>query len=31
MKGLDALERIKLFNLLWDVIGSEVDMGYEQL
>jgi len=30
MKGLDALERVKLFNLLWDVIGSESGMRYEQ-
>lgn len=30
MKGLDALERVKLFNLLWDVIGSETGMRYEQ-
>jgi 4-hydroxyphenylacetate 3-monooxygenase len=30
MKGLDALERVKLFNLLWDVVGSEVGMRYEQ-
>jgi len=30
MKGLNALERVKLFNLLWDVIGSEVGMRYEQ-
>ncbi|GAY25962.1 4-hydroxyphenylacetate 3-hydroxylase [Desulfurococcaceae archaeon AG1] len=30
MKGINALERVKLFNLLWDVIGSEVGMRYEQ-
>ncbi|ACP45281.1 4-hydroxyphenylacetate 3-hydroxylase [Sulfolobus islandicus Y.G.57.14] len=30
MKGLDALERVKMFNLLWDVIGSEAGMRYEQ-
>ncbi|ARM75519.1 4-hydroxyphenylacetate 3-hydroxylase family protein [Acidianus manzaensis] len=30
MKGLNALDRIKLFNLLWDVIGSETGMRYEQ-
>lgn len=30
MKGLDALERVKTFNLLWDVIGSEAGMRYEQ-
>ncbi|MEM3347392.1 MAG: 4-hydroxyphenylacetate 3-hydroxylase family protein [Metallosphaera sp.] len=30
MKGLDALERVKTFNLLWDVIGSEVGIRYEQ-
>jgi 4-hydroxyphenylacetate 3-monooxygenase len=30
MKGLNALERVKMFNLLWDVIGSEVGMRYEQ-
>ncbi|AHC52316.1 4-hydroxyphenylacetate 3-hydroxylase [Sulfolobus acidocaldarius SUSAZ] len=29
-KGLPALERVKLFNLLWDVIGSESGMRYEQ-
>jgi len=30
MKRLIALERVKLFNLLWDVIGSETGMRYEQ-
>ncbi|MEM1626265.1 MAG: 4-hydroxyphenylacetate 3-hydroxylase family protein [Sulfolobaceae archaeon] len=30
MKGINALERVKLFNLLWDVIGSEAGMRYEQ-
>ncbi len=29
-KGMDALERAKLFNLLWDVIGSEAGIRYEQ-
>jgi 4-hydroxyphenylacetate 3-monooxygenase len=30
VKGLNAVERIKLFNILWDVIGSEAGMRYEQ-
>lgn len=30
MKGVNALERVKLFNILWDVIGSEAGMRYEQ-
>lgn len=30
IKGLNALERIKLFNILWDVIGSESGLRYEQ-
>lgn len=30
MKGISALERVKLFNILWDVIGSESGMRYEQ-
>ena len=29
-KGLPALERVKLFNILWDTIGSETGMRYEQ-
>ncbi len=29
-KGLPALERVKLFNILWDVIGSESGLRYEQ-
>ncbi|EZQ04925.1 4-hydroxyphenylacetate 3-hydroxylase [Candidatus Acidianus copahuensis] len=29
-KGLSALERVKLFNILWDVIGSESGIRYEQ-
>ncbi len=29
-KGMNALERAKLFNLLWDVIGSEAGIRYEQ-
>ncbi len=29
-KGLNALDRVKLFNLLWDVIGSESGLRYEQ-
>lgn len=30
VKGLNAVERIKLFNILWDVIGSEAGLRYEQ-
>lgn len=30
MKGVNSLERVKLFNLLWDVIGSETGVRYEQ-
>lgn len=30
MKGVSAVERVKLFNLLWDVIGSESGLRYEQ-
>ncbi|BCU66757.1 4-hydroxyphenylacetate 3-hydroxylase [Sulfolobales archaeon HS-7] len=29
-KGLNPLERVKLFNILWDVIGSESGLRYEQ-
>jgi len=29
-KGLNAIERVKLFNILWDVIGSESGVRYEQ-
>ncbi|EHP68495.1 aromatic ring hydroxylase [Metallosphaera yellowstonensis MK1] len=29
-KGLNALDRVKLFNILWDTIGSETGIRYEQ-